>query len=688
LHILATSREALGLTGETTLEVPPLGVPDAAQLPPLDTLARSDAVRLFVARARAVLAGFELTPANAAAVAQVCRQLDGIPLAIELAAARVRLLQVEQIATRLGDRFRLLTGGSPTALPRHQTLWASIDWSYDLLDAGERGLLRLLAVFAGRWTLDAAETLGGEDTLERLGQLVNKSLVVVERHDAGEARYRLLETIREYALVRLEEHGEAEHLRWRHAEYYGELARAYAPEWGLGLTVLEDTRTEQVALEQENMRAALHWSMASGMVTTGAALALALSFLWTQSALLAEARRWIERMLERHANQDTLHFQLLLAAGSLAVHQGDTARGAGAYEQAYLLGQRLGDLSTVAWVLGRLGQLAYIIGDTALAAQRYEESLAYHQQRNEVRGQAWVLFNLGITTQDLGQPARTTALFAESLALLRDNGDERLLVQMLLDQGEFLRFGRAPAQATMLLTEGLERARDLGDSRKMARALRELGAMARDTEDYANAVLLLEEALTRFRSCGDKFGIAETLHNFGEAMLLQGNDERAWELEYEALRLWRELGGPLEKAWPLQNLGRIALRRGDHIGASAHFLEALHLLYARQHRLPIAVCLVDLAGAAIAAEPNEQGAWRAARLLGAAEELRETYMLDLALVQRIELERTLGTARPLLDDHTWDAAWSSGRAMSLDEAVAFALHREEQAGLSLVLHAR
>jgi non-specific serine/threonine protein kinase len=699
----------LGIAGETTLAVPPLALPDPAHLPPLDVLARYEAVRLFIVRARAVQPGITISAENTTAIAGICHQLDGIPLAIELAAARVRLLRIEQIAARLDDRFRLLTGGSRTALPRHQTLRALIDWSYDLLAEPERHLLQQLSVFVGGWTLEAAEEIADcrsqiadlamqararaaessicnlqSSMFDLLASLVNKSLVVVEHQRAGEARYRLLETIREYALERLAEPGgrpgQAEALRRRHARYYAGLAEAAAPEWASGLATLEDTWPELLAADQENLRAALHWSLVSDAAETGAPLALALSFFWRHAALLSDGRRWIEALLSQigaDTGRRELRARLLLASGVIAVQQGDSVRGRAALEEALAICRGLGDARSSAWVLGQLGYLTYIKGDTSEAGAQYEESLALRQQLGDTRGAAWVLFRLGVIAQDM-HPSRATALFEESLALLRQLGDQHLLAQMLLVQGEFLRYGRDPARAQALLAESLALMRRLGDSRRAARALRELGAAMREAGDEGPAVDLLEEALALFRACRDSFGIAETLHNLGETLLLGGDDARAWDVEQESLQLWRELGSPMNMAWPLQNLGRIALRRHDHRTARAYFLEALRLLHERQHRFTVAVCLMDLAGVAILAAPNDQGALRAARLLGAAEALREMFRVDLARIKREELERTLAAARPHLSEAAWAAAWGEGRALSVDEAVGEALAREEQ----------
>jgi predicted ATPase len=268
VYILATSRELLGVNGERAIYVPSLSMPDHRHPPLPGQFAQFESIQLFVDRAANVIPGFSLTPENEAAVAQICQRLDGIPLAIELAAARLRMLPVEQIANRLDDVFRLLTGGSRTALPRHQTLQALIDWSYDLLTEPEKALFRRLTVFARHWTLEACEAVCAGDgvdsseVLELLGHLIEKSLVlkrskVVE----GVIRYRLLDSIRQYALTRLIESGEADMIRRRHAEYYFTFAEAGAPK-SLN-DYLQKNWLENMELEIDNIRAALAWSISA-----------------------------------------------------------------------------------------------------------------------------------------------------------------------------------------------------------------------------------------------------------------------------------------------------------------------------------------------------------------------------------------------------------------------------------------
>ena len=300
LRILATSREALGVTGENSYPVPALPLPDAGQTPTLEVLAQSEAVRLFVERAAAVRPVFALTEDNAAAVAQICQRLDGIPLAIELAAARTRALTADQIAARLDKRFGLLTSGSRTAPPRQQTLRGAIDWSYDLLSPAERRLLRRLSVFAGGWSLEAAEeAAGAPEALDLLSQLVSKSLVLAEQRPGQEGRFRMLETIREYAQEKLAEAGEAEAAQDQHLTYYVALAEEAEPELrGHG----QAQWLKRLDQENDNLRAALAWAIQSGQAEPALHLAGDLGGFWNMRGYLLEGHRWLEAALSLPAS--------------------------------------------------------------------------------------------------------------------------------------------------------------------------------------------------------------------------------------------------------------------------------------------------------------------------------------------------------------------------------------------------
>ncbi|MBI3461404.1 AAA family ATPase [Candidatus Acetothermia bacterium] len=361
LRILASSREGLGIAGEITWRVPSLAMPDSQRLPPMESLTQYEAVRLFIERAVAVLPTFQVTNPNAPAVAQICHRLDGIPLAIELAATRVKALSVEEIAVRLDDRFRLLIGGSRTALPRQQTLRAAIDWSFDLLSAVERILLCRLSVFAGGCTLEAAEEVcSGEriqkdEILDLVTHLVDKSLVWAQQH-GGQTRYLLLETVRQYARDKLLEVGDSAHVRNHHLDYYLKLAERAEPH-------LVDSQSliwlEQLDWDYDNLRVAMEWASGSNQTEAGLGIAGALGEFWFVRGYFSEGRRWLDALLSKGKGASaSARAPALRTAGSMAWSQGDYSQTAAFYEEALALSRGLGDKRGIAWSLLGLGDAA------------------------------------------------------------------------------------------------------------------------------------------------------------------------------------------------------------------------------------------------------------------------------------------------------------------------------------------
>ncbi len=508
LRILATSREALGVAGETTWLVPSLALPDPQLAPALEELAQVEAVQLFVERALAALPTFALTQANAPAVAQICQRLDGIPLAIELAAARIKVLAVEQITTRLDACFRLLTAGSRSALPRHQTLRAAIDWSYVLLSDLERAMFRRLSVFAGGWTLEAAEAVcAGEgvtadEVLELLAHLVDKSLVVVETPD-GAVRYRLLETVRQYGWDRLREAGEATAIRQQHAAYYVALAEMIEPKLR---GVEQQAWLARLESEHDNLRAALEWSQAAeDGAQLGLRLAGALGWFWMMRGHLSEGRAWLARVLAwPEAVRPTLARAWgLNRAGFLASAQRDEIARA-LHEESLAISRALQDKAHIAWALSGLGNALREQDDYIQAAGQYEECLALFRELDDTWGCAWALLSLGGLARPQGDHARAGAWYEESLALFRKVGDRWNQARVLRGLGRVARAQGNYAQATKLLEESLVLLRELGDKAGMVRALTRLEEVAQDRGDHARAAVLYQESLTLLRELGDK----------------------------------------------------------------------------------------------------------------------------------------------------------------------------------------
>lgn len=643
LRILTTSREALGIDGETTWRVPTLSLPEwmadserqTADGDPSSAVRRllsSEAVRLFIERAQAAWPEFMLTEQNVATVAQICRRLDGMPLAIELAAARMKALTVEQIAARLDDAFRLLTGGSRIALPRHQTLRAAMDWSYELLSEQEQALLRRLAVFAGGWTLEAAETVcafgdGGRkpwssvprpEVLDLLSHLVDKSLVVMYVQGA-EGRYRLLETVRQYAWEKLLESGEAGILQRRHAQFFLALAEEAEPELRGARQMLWLDRLE---VEHDNLRAVLAWSQAHKDVESGQRLAGALWRFWAVRGHWSEGRRWLEGLPS--ADDEGQRTEDSLVPSSVPAPRSFRAK-----------------------ALFVAGVLAWLQSDYAAARSWHEESLA---RWREVIGAAGPFGGSQATSAAEVSARRGLAYTLTYLGLAQ------------MRQGDY-------ASAGSLCEESLALFRALGDKWGLATTLNYLGGMALNQGDHAAARSRLEEALALGRELGDRTLVAVSLNSLGELARDQGDDARAAARYEESLALRRELGDKGDIASPLHNLGYVALRQGDQTRAAALFRESLILTREAANDEGIALCLMGLASVSAAMRQLE----RAARLFGAAERLFEARGAVLNRPDRAEYERNVAAVRSALSTARFAQAWAEGRAMTVEQAVAYAL---------------
>jgi predicted ATPase/class 3 adenylate cyclase len=506
LRILATSREGLGIAGELTYSVLGLSLPDSRGLATLESLRQFEAVRLFVERASFSQAGFVMTERNAPAVAQVCSSLDGIPLAIELAAARVKGLSVEQIASRLGDRFLLLTEGSRTALPRHQTLRATMDWSYGLLTESERVLLRRVSVFAGGFTLEAAEGIcSGEavapsEVLTVLLRLVDRSLVVA-RDRSRESRYRLLETVRQYAWQKLVETGEANEMQRRHLGWYLGLAeqadgKLRGPEQQVWLDLLE--------AEHDNLRAALEWSkrdpsLAGKMLQ----LATALLWFWQFHGHWSEGRRWLEAADSLGGEAAPyIPAKALRYASFLAVQQGDYARAAVLGQQGVTSSRESGDEESLVYCRTVLGRIALHRGDCSQAAMLFEGNVDLCRKLNNEWLLGWSLSHLGFVARDQGDYARAAALHSESLALFQKTGDKHFT----------------------------------------AWALRGLGIVALRRGDHKQAASFCRESLTLSREIGGVWQVEQGLAGLAGAAALKGQYEQAARLFASAEALRTSLG--------------------------------------------------------------------------------------------------------------------------------------------------
>jgi predicted ATPase/DNA-binding SARP family transcriptional activator len=473
LKALVTSRVVLHLSGEHEYPVPPLALPDLEH-DSVDGLARSEAVELFAARARAVSPGFGLTAANARVVAAICVALDGLPLAIELAAARTRELAPEEMLERLGSRLELLTTGPRDVPARQRTLRATLDWSFDLLDDDEQRLLARLAVFSGGATLEAAEAVCGAD-LEALEALVDKSLLRREETEGTEQRFRLLETVREYGLERLGERGETDELRRRHAEHFRYLAERSAAELSAGRPSSEVY--ESLEADLDNIRTALGWADEADPELM-LQLAGLLKLFWRVRGHLDEGRRWLESALAHAADPTQGRARALEAAGALAQRRGEYGAAKALWSEGLEIWRALGADQGVARALGDIASVIDLEGNAEEAIPLYEQSVDLLRRLGLEYELGTVLSNLGVCQMSLGHLDEAERLYAEAVELCRGSGRDEQLVITLFNLGRVSMLEGRPEAAGERFEEALEAARALGYREMIAYCLKGLAEVA------------------------------------------------------------------------------------------------------------------------------------------------------------------------------------------------------------------
>jgi len=547
--VLASSREGLGIGGEQAYRVPSLSLPHPKQAHTPASVTPFEAVQLFTDRAQLARADFQVTQQNADTLASICNQLDGIPLAIELAAARVRSLSVEEINSKLDERFRLLTGGSRTALPRQQTLRSLIDWSYDMLREPEKQLLQRLSVFAGGWLLAAAtkvcagDGVQDRDVLDLLTSLCDKSLVVVELND-GHTRYRLLETVRQYVRERLLESGGGDALRDRHRGYFLELAEAAEPKL-MGAEQAE--WLHRLDEEHDNLRSALDWSLVAAGSEGGLRLCGALQRFWSMRGYLSEGREWCVRVLGKAGGEERTRgrAKALNVAGVLARQQSDYPAARAWLEESLAIQRQLGDRWGMATSLNNLGTVAWDQGDFPSTRAWLEESLAIMRELGDRWGIARSMTNLGNVAWEQGDYPSARALHEESLAIMRQLGDRRVIAASLLNLGVVAYAQDDYPAAGALYEESLAIMRELGDGSGIARLLTNLGNLVSDQGDFASAQALYQESVAVGRELGDRRGIADSLAGLATPVAALGSSLRAARIWGAAERLREEIGSPL-----------------------------------------------------------------------------------------------------------------------------------------------
>jgi predicted ATPase/class 3 adenylate cyclase len=600
LKVLATSRAVLRLSAEREFAVPPLELPDRAHLPAADALSQYAAVELFIQRSVAVKPDFQITNANAPAVAEICHYLDGLPLAIELAAARSKLFAPAALLQRLapygrpaGASLQLLTGGAHDLPPRQQTLRSTIAWSYDLLDVPEQTLFQRLAAFVGGWTVEAAEAVCAGlrvdscepalDVLDGLASLVDNSMICRAEGLDGEPRFLVLETIREYALEQLEHSGERELIDRRHTGYYLALAEASEPQ----LIGPEQARwLERLELERDNLRMVMRRAVEREDIEILARLGAAIWRFWWAHVHFSDWRWWSEYILpQRELLPAWLAAKAVTSAGILAFARGD-----------------------------QLG-----------AIELFEESLARYRAIGDTPGIARTLINLGPLVGGQGDHTRATKLLQEGLLLHQELGDRHGVAIALGNLGDIAYYQGDYSQAQASYTESLALAREVEDSYSVAIYLNNLGGVARLNRDYTQAAGLYGASLALFRELESTYGVVRALNSLAYIARYQGDDRQAGALYLEGLSHQMEL----------------------------------------EDQQPIGLILAGLAAISLGRGRPE----RAARLLGASQALfgaNASLMPD----ERADYERTVADTRAQLDAAAWEIAWSAGRALALEQAIA------------------
>ena len=648
VKILVTSRAVLRVSGEHEFPVPPLALPDLHHLPPLpesEALAQSAAVALFMQQARASKPDFQITKANARAIVEICARLDGLPLAIELAAARVRLLPPQALLTRLEHRLAVLTCKRRDVPARQQTLRDTIKWSYDLLDAAEQRLFRRLSVFVGGCTLEAIGVVSAAvgdravPVLDRVASLIDKSLLQQTEQEGEEPRLVMLETIREFGLECLAMSGELEATRREHAAHYLGLAEEAEPKLEGPQQVVWLQRLEQ---EHDNLRAAMQWSLERGEAGQGMEMALrlggALRGFWRAHGHLSEGQIFLERALAGSGGAAaTVRAKALGAAADVALEQGDLERGEVLCRESLALCRELGDTRGIAFSLRRLGWAAWISSGSGAARPLLEEALALQRQVDNKWHVAESLSYLAMLAGGQGEYSRGRALAEEGLALFRAIGNKRGVAwSLLLLAGILYSFQGDQATVRPLLEEGLELCRALREKGCIAHALGVLGQVTFDQGDATTARRLSEESLAIYREIGDRWGMIQSLCLLAQVEAHQGEYLMARTRYEESLALCRKTGDKWSRVSCLEGLARVVAAQGEPAWAA---------------RLWGAV---ESVRAVIGALPQQGGLF---------------WMAPLPVV-RASSERALAAARAQLGEKAFAKALAEGRAMTLEQVLA------------------
>jgi predicted ATPase len=644
LSVLATSREPLRVPGEVIFRVPSLGIPDPDREEEPDVLLRYESVRLFVERASAVAPAFTLDAETAPAVARICHRLDGLPLALELAAARVDALTPAALADRIDDRFRLLRAGSRTAPTRQQTLEATLDWSHDLLSGEERTLLRRLAIFSGSFTLEAVEDVCGGDGLDSarvallLADLVEKSLVVSEDR-AGLRRYRLLETIRSYAASRLAESGERPAVASRQAS------------WVLQLVHGLDEQLTGLESEQGNLRVALETLLQTDP-EEALRLTAAVWPFWLRRIELPEARHWLGQSLERAQAVSPDRIKALLGHAAIEFRSGDVGYGLAKVEEALELARRLGDPALQWLTLHFRAAVEIAADDGARAAGFYEAALALAREHGLAAAEAVSAYSLGVAAWVAGDVTEAEQRCAESFELFGVLAEAETSVPALVNVAEMVRPDPAAPGLRLAFEETLQPFADISSRVAAGYVLVNWANVVRSAGDDRQARTLLEDGFAHFERIGSDQGRADAWARLANVELFDERLVEAEDLFERARRLREQLGDRRGVALALVGLGQVATRRGEHARAAGLLQEAASTFRRAGDRWGLASTLWRMADLELARNRPDAAEQRLEEALAVVDETRRLRWQAVTRANLAELALRRGDevrARTLLE---------------------------------------
>jgi predicted ATPase len=679
LKFMITSRAVLHLYGEHDFAVPPLTLPDRKQTPSLDQLTQFEAVRLFIERARAIKPSFTVTNENAPAVADICHRLDGLPLAIELAAARINLLTPQAMLSRLQQRLPLLTTG-PLNLPsRQRTLRNAIAWSYDLLEPQVQRLLMILSVFSGGFTIEAVETIASQclkddiSILDGLSRLADQSLIrphvseVATQED--EPRLAMLETIREFAQEQLQKEPMLGQVYSAHADYFIKLAETAAHQLHGAEQVQWFNCLER---EYDNLQSVIQWTFETGQPELTAQLCISLSRFWYLRGYPSQGSQWLERLLI-HADElpKLSQAQLLSTAAVLASGQANTTKVIEYSEKALALHRELGNLRGIADVLNGLGVVALDRGDYQRADDIYSESLSLSRQLGDSWGAARALNNLGLTAFDRRDYPQANLYLKESLEIARQNQDISVAAYALLNLGRTAMYQGNYDLGKTYLEESLSLQRQLGNKRGISFALLNLGELFLIQGESARTISLCQESLALCLELGDKRGAGFSYMNLGQAAFNEQNYAQASRYSLESARLLREIGD----LWPLANvlndLGRISVALNQPDLARAAFRESALLWREIGDEVSNTMNIIGMGTLLL----QENQVMDAMRLFGAACQHRKNISMPLTQSAQNYVDCWIRAAQEMLDPPAFAESWRAGETMGFEQALQEMLSR-------------